>query len=310
MEVLEAIDAERVQALRKRGEFFWLNLAQPSSADLDALGRLVTIHPLALEDTREFGQRVKVDDYEHSALLVSYGVQPRKGGRPSLVELHMHVSAEALVTVHREPLTALAETQKSIAASPPAHGGQAVYRVLDALADSYLDSLEGFDNAIDRLQEALVEHATTAHRQRIFELRRQLAEMHEVVLPQANLLASRDDLIDKIPSLDRDGARDRLRDVYDHLARAAGLIGSYREQLSSLLDLYLTEVSNRLNDVMKRLTVIATVFLPLTFLTGFFGMNFAWLVQRITPLWTFLAFGIGLLVASTAAVAVYLSRRD
>lgn len=91
-----------------------------------------------------------------------------------------------------------------------------------------------------------------------------------------------------------------MRDVHDHLARAAGLIGSYREQLSSLLDLYLTEVSNRINDVMKRLTAIATVFLPLTFLTGFFGMNFGWLVDHITPLWTFLVFGVGLLVGSTA----------
>lgn len=78
--------------------------------------------------------------------------------------------------------------------------------------------------------------------------------------------------------------------------------------LPSLLDLYLTEVSTRLNEVMKRLTVIATVFLPLTFLTGFFGMNFGWLVRQITPMWAFLAFGVGLLVVSTAAVVVYLRR--
>ena len=308
MEVLEAIDAERMRVLRERGEFYWLDLAGPSPADLESLSKLVTIHPLALEDTREFGQRVKLDDYAQSALLVFYGAEPRADARHRLVEVHLHISAEALVTVSREPLAALADARRRVAASPSPHEDHAVYRVLDALSDSVLASLNGFDDAIDSLQAALIEHATTAHRQRIFGLRRQLAEMRQVVLPQRDLLTSGGDLIDAIPGLNVDGAHDRIRDVRDHLDRAAGLIGSYREQLGGLLDLYLTEVSNGLNEVMKRLTFIATVFLPLTFLTGFFGMNFGWLVQQMTPLWTFLVLGIGLPVAATVWVALYLRR--
>jgi magnesium transporter len=96
--------------------------------------------------------------------------------------------------------------------------------------------------------------------------------------------------------------------VHDHLDRAANLVGSYREQIAGLLELYLSEGSFRMNEVMRRLAVIATVFLPLTFLVGFFGMNFDWMEQKITPAWTFFAFGIGLFILSGGGVAAYLRR--
>lgn len=308
MQILQAVDAERIRALRERGEVFWLDLADPKASDLDRLRELVTIHPLAFEDTNEFGQRAKLDHYPQSALLVVYGAAPRTGARPRLVEVHLHISGDALVTVSREPLTALADARRDIAAQPSAHQGHAVHRVLDALADSFLDALDGYDDTIDDLQESVAEHPTSAHRRQIFTLRRELAELRRVLIPQRDLLAPGGTLADAIPQLHADAMRDAFRDVHDHLERAAGQLGSYREQLAGLLDLYLTEVSTRLNEVMKRLTMIATVFLPLSFLVGFFGMNFGWFVNAISPLWTFLAFGIGLLVASTLAVAVYLHR--
>jgi magnesium transporter len=306
MEILQEIDTDRIRALRDRGEFFWLDLAEPKTSDLDPLRELVTIHPLAFEDTNEFGQRAKLDHYPRSALLVVYGAAPRSDERPRLVEVHLHISGDALVTVSREPLTALADARRDVAARPSAHQGHAVHRVLDALADSFLNALDRFDDAIDGLQESVAERPTSAHRQQIFTLRRELAEMRRVLVPQRDLLAPGGSLLEAIPQPDVDEMRDSFRDVHDHLDRAAGLLGSYREQLAGLLDLYLTEVSTRLNEVMKRLTMTATVFLPLSFLVGFFGMNFGWFVDAITPLWTFVVFGIGLLVASTIAVAVYL----
>lgn len=308
MEILHEIDTDRMKELRERGEFFWLNFTEPpSDADLERLAELLTIHPLAIEDTQEFGQHAKLDDYPNSALLVVYGAEPQDGGDTGIVEVHLHLSREALVTVPRRPLTTLTDARDHVAADSSAHAGHAVHQVLDALADSFLAVLDGFDYTIDELQEELVEHAAPTHRRRIFRLRHQLGKMHRVVDSQRDVLGSAD-LTDVVPGLDH--VQYGLRDVHDHLACATELIAAYREQLGGLLDLYMTEMSNRLNITMKRLTLIATVFLPLTFLSGFFGMNFGWFVQEIAPAWTFFAFGLGLPVISAVAVAAYLRRTD
>lgn len=308
MEILQGFDADRLRGLRERGEFFWLDLTGANADDMRALGEYVPIHPMALEDTEEFGQRAKLDDYSDSALLVFFGVEPNADGPDRLVEVHLHMSDAALVTVPRTPLTAISAARERIGADPSDRHGHAICRVLDALADSFLDALDGFDDTIDELQEALVQRATTAHRQRIFHLRRQLTRMHQVAVPQRELLSSGDDFADVIPGLDNNRDRNRLRDIHDHLTRATELIDAYRDQLDSLLDLYITETSNRLNAFMGRLTVIATVFLPLSFLTGFFGMNFDWLLKALIPEWTFWVFGLGLMLLSGALVAWYLRR--
>lgn len=311
VQIIREVDTEHIRGLLDRQELFWLDLVDPTDTDLNDLGDLIDIHPLALEDTREFNQRVKLDDYEHGALLVFYGAErSTREDRPQMVEVHLHICKSALVTVRRQPLAALSDVSRRVDASPPEDHDHPVYEVLDALADSVLESLDGFDDAIDELQDAVVEHATPAHRRRIFELRRHIAELRHVVVPERDVLTPADALIDALPASGRLGERDRVRDISDHLEHAAGLITSYREQLAGLLDLYLTEVSNGMNEVMKRLTFIATVFLPLTFISGFFGMNFGWLVKETDPAWTFPVFGVGLLVVSTLAVIVYLKRTD
>ena len=296
-----------MRTLRDRQEFYWLDLTDPSTADLDTVGQLITINDLALEDAREFGQRAKLDDYSNSALLVFYGAEERPNKLPRLVEVHLHITEGALVTVTREPLAALDTVRRRVESGPSPSAGSLIYGVLDALADSLLVTLDGFDQTVDELQDVVVAEPTTGNRQRIFALRRQLTDMRQVVVPQRDMLSPVGNPIEAIPNLD-DTSRDLIRDVHDHLDRAAWLITTYREQLSSLLDLYLAEVSTRLNEFMKRLSVIATVFLPLSFLVGFFGMNFGWMVGQIKSAWTFLVFGVGLLVLSSLAVGLYLRR--
>lgn len=310
MEILRAVDADRIRALRDRGECFWLDLAEPEDAELTRLTELLHLHPLAVEDSQEFGQRAKLDSYPHSALLVFYGAAPSADGTPQLIEVHLHITATALVTVTRRSIGDIAAVRERIENTDPGHVGRAMHGVLDALTDGLLSALDRFDDTIDSLQTSVAERATQAKRRQIFALRRELAELRRVVAPQRDLLDPTGDVLTSVPEALTDDDRHQFRDVYDHLDRAAGLIGSYREQLASLLDLYLTEVSNRMNEVMKRLTLIATVFLPLTFITGFFGQNFGWFLDRITPMWTFWVFGVGLAVASTAGVAFYLSRRS
>ena len=152
--------------------------------------------------------------------------------------------------------------------------------MLDALTDSFFPVLSDIDDQIDEPRGAVLAEPTDEQLQRLFALKRELVAMRKVVTPQRDLFARSIDQIAELPGLQLD-ERDYFRDVYDHLIRISDLIDSYRDLLSGATDLYLSTVSNRQNDVMKQLTVIATIFLPLSFITGFFGQNFGYLVIHL-----------------------------
>ncbi len=133
--------------------------------------------------------------------------------------------------------------------------------------------------------------------------------MRKVVTPQRDLFARSIEQIAELPGLTLD-ERDYFRDIYDHLIRISDLIDSYRDLLTGATDLYLSTVSNRQNEVMKQLTVIATIFLPLGFITGFFGMNFSFMTGKVIHAsWTFFVLGIGSMVATGAALLAFFRRR-
>jgi magnesium transporter len=122
------------------------------------------------------------------------------------------------------------------------------------------------------------------------------------------MIASINTGVNDVPGLTDEGTR-YFRDLYDHLIRVSDQVDNYRDLLSSVMDTHLSTVSNRLNVVMKQLTIIATIFLPLSFLTGFFGQNFAFLVRNILPTWTFWVFGVAVEVITAVALVVVFRRR-
>ncbi len=132
--------------------------------------------------------------------------------------------------------------------------------------------------------------------------------MRRRVGPQRDILASASGLFRDLPGFTGDGAHDYFRDVHDHLLRIHDSIESFRDVLTGLLDIYLSAQSNRLNGWVTRLTVLGTIFLPLTFLTGFFGQNFGWLVDHVGSAAAFWALGVGLEVAAVAALLVWFRR--
>ena len=133
---------------------------------------------------------------------------------------------------------------------------------------------------------------------------------HEQVALRADDLAHRHQFtLQREQALELD-ERDYFRDVYDHLIRISDLIDSYRDLLSGATDLYLSTISNRQNDVMKQLTVIATIFLPLSFITGFFGMNFGFMVDHITRGWTFWLGGVGSMLVTVLCLLVFFRRKN
>jgi magnesium transporter len=285
--------------------FFWLKLESPTDAEIEELGRQFGLHPLAVEDTQEFGQRPKIDDYGDTALLVFYGVDPE--GKP--VEVHFHVSGHWMITVHRSDGPVLADVAQRIERDTPKTEEEAIYRILDALTDSFFPVLDQIDEEIDVLMDAMLVSPSQDQRQDLFALRRRLIDLRRIATPQRDILARGSDVLGRLPGLEADDARDWFRDVYDHLVRISELIDSYRDLLSGALDLYLSTVSNRLNSISKQLTVVATIFLPLTFVTGFFGQNFGTLVRHINSAWAFWGYGVGGMVAAAAVLLWYFRRQ-
>jgi magnesium transporter len=304
-----AIDEERIRDHLKRDHFFWLDLTAPSHQEIAKLGELFGFHPLALEDTEHFGQRPKLDNYGDHVLLVFYGAWRHRPEDPEpLREVHVFVSGHYVVTVHRDPMPPLERQRDELAGRALQSEQFLLYRILDALTDSFFPILADMDDEIDDLEAAVLEDPTDQQLGRLFALKHQLVAMRKVVTPQRDLFARSIDQIAELPGLNVD-ERDYFRDVYDHLIRISDLIDSYRDLLSGATDLYLSTVGNRQNEVMKQLAVIATIFLPLSFITGFFGQNFGYLVNHITSTWTFWVVGVGSMVLTLAGLMVFFRRK-
>ena len=297
---------ESVQALLDGDSFFWLDLDSPDAADFEILRDVFKFHPLSIEDSERFHQRAKLDPYDGYVFLVVYGASPDSD---RLVEVHCFYSERYLVTVHRDEAPAFAELRhryESVARVE--QPGRLLYRIVDGLVDSFFPILAELDDRIDELEDRTFLNASDAELQELFELKRLLVGMRKTITPQRDLFASLAPRITELPAMTDEDER-YFRDVYDHMIRISDLIDTYRDLLSSSMDVYLSTVSNRLNVVMKQLAAIATIFLPLTFLTGFFGQNFGWLVGRIGSWPEFVGIGIGTEVVAVALVVGLFKRR-
>jgi magnesium transporter len=296
MKVLDRVDLEAIRALHESGEFFWLDLASPGDADLDALGGVLDIPELALEDTKEFGQRPKIDDYGERVLIVFYGADDTE-----LTEVHVHVSGREVVTVRHAPCGHLWEARERAAAAHVRTEQELVYRVLDALADSLRTLADRHAAEVEHLEEIAFVRPKPAERRRMSELRSELFRLQQVVTPQRDMLDRGGGLIENLPGLERDIARHPFRDVHDDLVITVNEIAYLREVLSEAVNVLI-------NQMAGRLTIVATIFLPLTFATGFFGMNFGWMVGHIDSAATFFLLGVGSMSATIAIAAGLLMR--
>ena len=298
---------ETVKRLLASEGFFWLDLDQPDTDDFEILRDVFKFHPLAVEDSEQFDQRAKLDDYDDFVFIVVYGASP-DGDR--LVEVHCFYSERFLVTVHHDDCPAFAEIRRRYQKREEAldHPSLLLYRVVDGLVDSFFPILTAFDDRIDELEDAIFLKADDQQLQEIFRMKRLLVGMRKAVTPQRDTFAAMMGGIAKLPGLAEEDER-YFRDVYDHLIRISDLIDSYRDLLTGAMDVYLSTVSNRLNAVMKQLTIIATVFLPLTFITGFFGQNFGWMVGHTRSWPIFLGLGIGTEIVVLLALLAFFKRR-
>jgi magnesium transporter len=307
-----ATEEDVLAALAGKG-FFWLDLEESAGdGEVDELLRThFGFHPLAVQASARFSQRPRFDDYDGFAFLVARGADPNHTG---MAEVHCFWNDRYVVTVHRGECTPLGQVRERLERHPMARQVASpqiviVYLVLGSLVDSFFPVLSQFDDRIDTLEDQILQQPTEAQLGQLFEMKRSLMEMRRVVAPQRDMMSSISSGVDDVPGMDDEATR-YFRDLYDHLIRLADLIDNYRDLLSSAMDTHLSTVSNRLNVVMKQLTIIATIFLPLSFLTGFFGQNFSYMIRVwLAPTWSFFVLGIGLeLVTVVFLVAIFRKR--
>ena len=296
----KATDAtpETIDQALASGEFFWLSLdVHDPGPDDDVSGMLTNtfhFHPVAVEAADRFGQRARIDDYDDFVHAITFGIA---ADGKSVAEVHCFITKKFIITLHHGNCPALARVHDRIgghhASEVAAPQVVIFYLIMDTLVDSFFPVLSDFDDAIDSLENAILKNPTEEQLGTLFGMKREVMTIRKVVTPQRDMVASLNAGMVTIPGMTDSGSA-YFRNLYDHLIRISDLVDGYRDLISGAMDTHLSMVSNRLNVVMKQLAIIATVFLPLGFLTGFFGQNFAWLtghLQASLPWFLFLGLG-------------------
>src|SRR4051794_14612943 len=225
MDVLDSVDRERLTRLRERDEFFWLDLSKPAADDLHVLGEVLGLHPVAIEDTVEFGQRPKLDSYGDHVLFVFYTVHRGRSSGDGLfepVEVHIYISGSFVVTVRRSTCTELDGLRNELDTAEASAEDYIVYRIFDVMTDAFYPIIELLEERIDALEgEVLLARPGPEQLAEIYRLKQQVSELQRRVTPQRDRFHTGSDIILNLPGLSR-GTREYLRDVGDHLAQNAG----------------------------------------------------------------------------------------
>jgi magnesium transporter len=282
----------------------WHDIADPKDTELDRLAAHYHIHPLHIEDCRHRNQRAKVEENDGYIFTVLKTVQVLDNGDLAFHDLDVFLGGDWVVTVqegNQDSATKILQPIHAMEANLRAD--QVFYRIYDGVIDSYLPTIDRIDDVIDELEEQVLQNPTPQVLSRIFHTKGTLIDLRRILVNTrdvtAHMYRTEHNLIqaDLIPF---------LRDVYDHVARNLDLVETQRDLLTGTMDVYLSSVANRTNEVMKVLTVLGTIALPALVVSGFYGMNTKGLPFADSPHAT--AIAGGLMLATTALLLVLLRR--
>jgi magnesium transporter len=273
------IEAARV--LRETGTQLWVDLEAPDEWTLMLLGEAFSFHPLAIEDCIHGEQRSRIDPYEGHIFMVIYG--PVLSAEHSFVgsrELAIFCSPQYLVTIHHQEMPSIQTIKARCCRDPENVLGRGMdhllHTVVDGVIDHYQPLLDRMETEVVHMEEAALSEPEADLLERISMLKTELVQVRRYLIP----------LRESIGQLARGeygfigkNIRPYFRDVLDHLVRTTEMIDLYRELVLGARDVYMSSLSQRTNETMKTLTIFATMMLPLTLITGIYGMNF----ERLWP---------------------------
>jgi magnesium transporter len=284
----------------------------PPTEDEPILREVFEFHPLAIDDALQESHVPKLDDWGEFLYIVLHSVlfNTDNGGEVDTLELDVFLGKNYMVTHHDKQIDAVERVWSSIQRDDrPLRNGvdRLLYKLIDEMVASYMPVVEEIDEAVDRAEDQVFSNPNPEILEQIFNLKRAALHLRRIIGPQREVLnkLARDD----IAVIDV-RARVYFRDVYDHLVRLQDISESIRDLVGGTLDTYLSVVNNRMNDIMKTLTLITTLFMPISFIAGFFGMNFFGPVADL-PLWTGMrAFWLMMILVIATPISMYLWMRN
>jgi len=284
----------------------WYHLEEPESPLLDRLAQEFGFHELEIEDCRHLRHTAKLEEYENHLFIIANTLHfvPETLG-VWFGELDIFIGQDFLVTVHAGPTRSVRDILPRLQAMPKLQRpDRVVYALMDNMVDRYLPVLDQIGDRIDAIEDEIHAHPTPKALEDIFALRRGLTEFRRVMSCMRETVNAL--MRHRAPYYRADMAA-YWRDLYDHVIRATTEVELYRELLASVLEVYLTSMANRTNEIMKVLTIWATILLPLYVLTGYFGMNFAHLPLQDHP------YGVAivhvLMIVMTVGMLIYFRRK-
>jgi magnesium transporter len=312
----ELASAEECKPYLDDNNITWIHLQGPIQVEtINHIGNMFSLHPLSLEDVMNKGQRPKIEEYDDQ-LFVIMSMPIEVDSSIVIEQVSIYLGTNYIISFHTglidpfEPLRNRLRKQRGRIRKLRAD--YLLYAIMDLIIDQGYPILENLGENIENIEEALltssVKQSTLGDihsiRRRLLVLRRNLWPQREAV---NNLLRSENTLIEESTSL-------YLRDCYDHTIQILDLIENYREMAASLIDIYISSTSYRLNEIMRVLTIIATIFIPLTFIVGLYGMNFSnpnspWAMPELHWYYGY-PIVLGVMFATVLGMVIYFKRKD
>ena len=289
------------ELLKDEKAVIWVDMAEPNTEDENVLLNVFHFHPLTVEDCRENRHYPKIEEFAGYLYFIVHGVRAdTSSDRFNTIELDGFLGPNYVITYHHDEFRSINAVKQLIRTSPIACKRGAAYllhQILDRIVDYYSPVLDDFDNRIDELEARIFEGKSSNSEMlsEIMNIKRSVLRLRRISVKQLDILlrVSRGEF-----DLISQALLPFYRDIYDHLVRVTDLAESYRDLIAGLLDAHLSVVSNRLNEVMKVLTIFSAIMLPLTFIVGVYGMNFDNMPELRSRYGYFVVLGVMAAVAS------------
>ncbi|MEM5871476.1 MAG: magnesium/cobalt transporter CorA [Candidatus Aenigmatarchaeota archaeon] len=297
--LLKDLPVEKIKKILKNKKAkIWLHIEQPTEEEFQTISNVFHLHPLEIEDCKKHLELPKIDEFEDHLFLVfhrfSYDFQKRI---LKLKELDIFIGKNYIVTFPNEPsdlITNLMKEQEKNTSLLEKGVDFVLYEIMDRVVKDYIPILDFWDEEIEKLEDDVVKGNVKRTMKDLFRIKRDIRKFKKSIGPQREVLNKLSH--HEVPFIS-DKVKIYFRDVYDQIFMAYSLVEDQRDMITTIFEAYLSAISNKLNEIMKTLTIIATIFMPLTFIVGVYGMNFHYMPELEWPFGYYLVWFVMITIA-------------